>query len=115
MVSRFGRSFLVAIILAAFGLSAAGSVSAQQPGTWEFPAEVRGQIDDMLGRSVLAPPVSPAATCGTVVVGQDEELDSALETHLLAPSIGVALAAPVSRRYRPPLLSIHVQSDGHDT
>lgn len=72
MVSRFGRSFLVAIILAAFGLSAAGSVSAQQPGTREFPAEVRGQIDDMLGRSVLAPPVSPAATCGTVVVGQEK-------------------------------------------
>ena len=38
----------------------------------QFPAEVRGQIDEMLSRSVLAPPVSPTATCGTLVVGQEK-------------------------------------------
>jgi hypothetical protein len=37
----------------------------------EFPAEVRGQIEEMMMRSALAPPVSPAATCGTVTVGPE--------------------------------------------
>jgi hypothetical protein len=39
----------------------------------EFPAEVRGQIDDMLTHSVLAPPLSPSATCGTVTNGPESE------------------------------------------
>ena len=43
-----------------------GPVAAQ-----EVPAELRGQIDDMLKRSVLAPPPSPATTCGTVVAGPE--------------------------------------------
>jgi hypothetical protein len=37
----------------------------------EFPAELRGQIDDMYKRSVLSPPMSDKATCGTVVAGQE--------------------------------------------
>ena len=34
--------------------------------------EIRGQIDDMLTRSAMAPPPSPQATCGTVVTGQEK-------------------------------------------
>jgi hypothetical protein len=55
-------------LLSGLAVLLAGSAAMAQ----QFPAEVRGQIDEMLSRSVLAPPVSPAATCGTVVVGQEK-------------------------------------------
>jgi hypothetical protein len=49
----------------------AGAASAQQIATADFPAELRGQIEDTLKQSVLAPPATPQATCGTVAVGQE--------------------------------------------
>ena len=59
-------------LLAALLTSTVGPVTAQQIAAQAFPAEVRGQVEEMMGRSVLAPPVSPTATCGTLVVGQEK-------------------------------------------
>jgi hypothetical protein len=70
MVSRLGRSSLVAFV-ASVGLSTAGPATAQQLGLQDFPLELRGQVEDMMQHSVLAPPPSPSATCGTVTVGQE--------------------------------------------
>ena len=61
------RCFAFAALLIATG----GANAQQQAVSQDFPAEVRGQIDDMLKRSVLAPPVSPQATCGAVLAGQE--------------------------------------------
>lgn len=62
------RRLLPALALAAlFG----GPAAAQQLAASDIPAEVRGQIDDMMKRAVLSPPASPSATCGTVTVGQE--------------------------------------------
>ena len=61
------------LIVAAAALCLPAAVTpatAQQLAAQDFPAELRGQVEDMLRRSVLAPPVSPQATCGTVTVGQ---------------------------------------------
>ena len=61
------RRLLPALALAAlFG----GPAAAQQLAASDIPAEVRGQIDDMMKRAVLSPPASPSATCGTVTVGR---------------------------------------------
>ncbi len=49
-----------------------GPAAAQQLAAQSFPAEVRGQVEEMMSRSVLAPPPSPTATCGTLVVGQEK-------------------------------------------
>ncbi len=69
----FGRMSLV-VLVACAAYAAAGSIRAQQQlAAQEFPAELRGQIDDMMRHSELAPPPSPQATCGTVVVGQERE------------------------------------------
>lgn len=48
-----------------------GAAARAQDLAASVPPEVQGQIDDMLKRSVLAPPASPQATCGTVVSGQE--------------------------------------------
>lgn len=68
MAKTARRLALGAAVLA----SICGPASAQQVATQAFPAEVRGQVEEMMSRSVLAPPASPAATCGTVVVGQEK-------------------------------------------
>jgi hypothetical protein len=70
MVGRFGRSSLAAVA-ASVGLLAASAVTAQQAAPQDFPPELRGQVEDMMRNSVLAPPPSPSATCGTVTVGQE--------------------------------------------
>ena len=57
----------IGLLAALAGVMLAGGATAQ-----EFPAEVRGQVDEMMSRSVLAPPVSPTAPCGTIVVGQEK-------------------------------------------
>lgn len=59
-------------ILAALLASISSVAGAQQIATQAFPAEVRGQVEEMMINSVLAPPVSPNATCGTLVVGQEK-------------------------------------------
>jgi hypothetical protein len=53
--------------------SASGPAVAQLIAAQGFPVEVRGQVEDMMSRSVLAPPPSPTATCGTIVVGQEKK------------------------------------------
>ena len=58
-------------LLAALLTSTGAPVNAQQIAAQAFPAEVRGQVEEMMSRSLLAPPVSPTATCGTLVVGQE--------------------------------------------
>ncbi|UYN93832.1 MAG: hypothetical protein KIT25_17485 [Enhydrobacter sp.] len=68
-MARLGRPFIVTCA-ASFGLAAAAPAGAQQLAAQDFPAELRGQVEDTMRRSVLAPPVSPQATCGTVIVGQ---------------------------------------------
>jgi hypothetical protein len=70
MVSRLGRSPVVAVV-ATTCLSITGTVIAQQLAAQDFPSDVRSQVEDMMRHSVLAPPPSPSATCGTVVVGQE--------------------------------------------
>lgn len=62
------RLALTAAVLAA----TCGPASAQLIATQSFPVEVRGQVEEMMSRSVLAPPPSPTATCGTIVVGQEK-------------------------------------------
>ena len=52
-------------------LLAGGAGAQQQAATMDFPAEVRGQIEDMYKRSMLAPPMAPQATCGNVAVGSE--------------------------------------------
>ena len=49
----------------------ADPAGAQQIAASDFPAELRGQIEDLYKQSVLAPPATPQASCGTVTVGQD--------------------------------------------
>ncbi|MCX7361813.1 MAG: hypothetical protein NTV97_08090 [Alphaproteobacteria bacterium] len=62
------KIFITGAVLAGM-TSALLSLPAQ---AYDVPADVRGQVDDMMKRSVLAPPVSPTAPCGTVVVGQEK-------------------------------------------
>lgn len=57
--------------LVALAMSLGGAAGAQDLAS-SVPLEVRGQIDDMVKRSVLAPPASPQATCGTVIAGQEK-------------------------------------------
>lgn len=59
------------LALAVFGLTIAGAAGAQDLAA-SVPLEIRGQIDDMLTRSAIAPPPSPQASCGTVVAGQEK-------------------------------------------
>ena len=59
------------LALAVLGLTIAGTARAQDLAA-SVPLEIRGQIDDMLTRSAMAPPPSPQATCGTVVAGQEK-------------------------------------------
>lgn len=59
-------------ILAALLASISSVAAAQQIASQAFPAEVRGQVEEMMINSVLAPPASPNATCGTLVVGQEK-------------------------------------------
>ncbi|HYD06263.1 MAG TPA: hypothetical protein VEC60_11090 [Reyranella sp.] len=61
-----------ALAIAALGLAVGGAATAQNLAA-SVPLEIRGQIEDMMNRSVLAPPPSPQATCGTVVVGQEKD------------------------------------------
>jgi len=69
MVGRLGRSAVIAFVISV-GLSAS-TATAQQLAAQDFPAELRGQVEDMMRHSVLAPPPSPSTPCGTVVVGQE--------------------------------------------
>jgi hypothetical protein len=64
---RLRLTFAACLVLLAGGAKA----QPQQAATPDFPAELRGQIEDMYKRSVLAPPVAPDATCGAVVAGQE--------------------------------------------
>ena len=64
-------------LLAAMLTSIGGSATAQQVAAQTFPAEVRGQVEEMMNRSVFAPPPSPTATCGSVVVGQESKWTAA--------------------------------------
>ena len=68
MATTGHRLALAAVLLA----SVCGPAAGQQIAAQTFPAEVRGQVEEMMSRSVLAPPPSPSATCGTVVVGQEK-------------------------------------------
>jgi hypothetical protein len=67
-----GRSSLIALTVGAV-LASAGPATGQQLAAQDFPAELRGQIEDMMRHSVMAPPASPEATCGTVTVGQERD------------------------------------------
>ncbi|MFZ5784246.1 MAG: hypothetical protein ACOY4R_28965 [Pseudomonadota bacterium] len=60
---------LIVALLASIGNPAV----AQQGPARTFPAEVRGQVEEMMNRSVLAPPPAPTATCGTIVAGQEKD------------------------------------------
>lgn len=62
---RFSLAVAACLILLA------GGAGAQQMAAQDVPAELRGQLDDMMKRSVLAPPVAPQATCGAVVAGRE--------------------------------------------
>jgi len=59
------------LALAVVGLAIAGAAGAQDLAA-SVPLEIRGQIDDMLTRSAMAPPPAPQASCGTVVAGQEK-------------------------------------------
>ena len=59
-----------ALLAASLTALSAGLPRAQQIAAQDLPAGLRGQVEDMLRHSVLAPPPSLQATCGTVVVGQ---------------------------------------------